>query len=243
MIYRVGTQWNRTASYTNPDSIPHFPAYVEIKRKENPGLSPHACYLLHSLLAGIVAAYPRQSRRGKAARQRNTWWSSYLYNTHLSFYNVFPVEEIKMSRFVLVTGATGFIGAHIVDALLARGIRVRGATRSLEKASMMIQARPQFSHLLEFVQVGDFETQTPEGLEAAVQGVDGIIHTASVSSPSLRVIWLFLNKCIAFHLRYDEQRERTCYPCDKWCCCDFRCCAENIFGQTCRYYFFFRLSP
>ncbi|KAJ5572520.1 hypothetical protein N7450_009504 [Penicillium hetheringtonii] len=84
-----------------------------------------------------------------------------------------------MSRFVLVTGATGFIGAHIVDALLTRGIRVRGATRSLEKANIMIQARPQFSHLLEFVQVGDFETRTPEGLEAAVQGVDGIIHTAS----------------------------------------------------------------
>lgn len=86
-----------------------------------------------------------------------------------------------MSRFILVTGATGFIGAHIVDALLSRGIRVRGATRSLQKADLMINARPQFSHLLEFVQIGDFETRSPEGLVAAVEGVDGIIHTASVS--------------------------------------------------------------
>jgi uncharacterized protein YbjT (DUF2867 family) len=86
-----------------------------------------------------------------------------------------------MSRFVLVTGATGFIGAHIVDALLSRGIRVRGATRSLEKADLMIKARPQFSHLLEFVQIGDFETRNPEGLVAAIEGIDGIIHTASVN--------------------------------------------------------------
>ncbi|CAI7668044.1 unnamed protein product [Penicillium pancosmium] len=84
-----------------------------------------------------------------------------------------------MSRFVLVTGATGFIGAHIVDVLLSRGIRVRGATRSRQKADLMIKARPQFSHLLEFVQIGDFETRSPEGLVAAVEGVDGIIHTAS----------------------------------------------------------------
>lgn len=86
-----------------------------------------------------------------------------------------------MSRSILVTGATGFIGAHIVDVLLSRGIRVRGTTRSREKADLMIKARPQFSHLLEFVQIGDFKSSTPEGLAAAVKGVDGIIHTASVS--------------------------------------------------------------
>ncbi|CEN62928.1 Putative 3-beta hydroxysteroid dehydrogenase/isomerase family protein (AFU_orthologue; AFUA_3G02250) [Aspergillus calidoustus] len=82
--------------------------------------------------------------------------------------------EIKT---VLVTGATGFIGAHIVDALLARGLRVRGATRSPAKGAAMLTARPQQKDRLEFVQIDDFER--PGGLEEAVRGVDGVIHTAS----------------------------------------------------------------
>ena len=86
-----------------------------------------------------------------------------------------------MTKLILVTGATGFIGAHIVDALLSRGLRVRGATRSLEKGNAMIQARPQYAKQLEFVQIDDFEK--PGGLIEAVQGVDGVIHTASVSEP------------------------------------------------------------
>ncbi|KAL4909702.1 hypothetical protein BDW74DRAFT_186216 [Aspergillus multicolor] len=80
-------------------------------------------------------------------------------------------------NFVLVTGATGFIGAHIVDALLARGLRVRGATRSMAKGEAMIAARPQYKHKLEFVQINDFEN--PGGLAEVVSGVDGIVHTAS----------------------------------------------------------------
>ncbi|KAL4914893.1 hypothetical protein BDW62DRAFT_213068 [Aspergillus aurantiobrunneus] len=80
-------------------------------------------------------------------------------------------------KFVLVTGATGFIGAHIVDALLTRGLRVRGTTRSLAKGEAMMKARPQYKDQLEFVQINDFEH--PGGLIDAVKGVDGIIHTAS----------------------------------------------------------------
>lgn len=77
-----------------------------------------------------------------------------------------------------MTGSTGFIGAHVVDTLLARGLRVRGATRSLAKGDEMIQARPQYADKLEFVQIQDFEN--PGGLTGAVKGVDAIIHVASV---------------------------------------------------------------
>jgi nucleoside-diphosphate-sugar epimerase len=92
--------------------------------------------------------------------------------------------EIKT---VLVTGATGFIGAHIVDALLARGLRVRGATRSPAKGAAMLTARPQHKDRLEFVQIDDFER--PGGLEEAVRGVDGVIHTASVRSLNIPFIY------------------------------------------------------
>ncbi|WYZ44873.1 hypothetical protein EsH8_VIII_000189 [Colletotrichum jinshuiense] len=80
-------------------------------------------------------------------------------------------------KYVLVTGATGFIGAHVVDALLSRGIKTRGATRSLAKGDEMKKARPQFDGQLDFVQIEDFEKV---GVFAeAVKDIDAIIHVAS----------------------------------------------------------------
>lgn len=77
-----------------------------------------------------------------------------------------------------MTGATGFIGAHVVDVLLSRGIRVRGATRSLAKGDAMIKARPQYADKLDFVQIEDFEKLGV--FDEAVKDVDGVIHVASV---------------------------------------------------------------
>lgn len=83
-------------------------------------------------------------------------------------------------KYVLVTGATGFIGAHIVDELLSRGIRVRGATRSPAKGQQMLDARPHAKGCLDFVQIQDF-TGSRFNFDEAVKGVDGVIHVASVS--------------------------------------------------------------
>lgn len=81
-------------------------------------------------------------------------------------------------RLVLVTGATGFIGANIVDSLLSRGLRVRGTTRSLKKGELMKQARPQYASQLEFVQIGDISQIG--AFDHVMDGVDAVIHTASV---------------------------------------------------------------
>ncbi|KAJ5220218.1 hypothetical protein N7468_009422 [Penicillium chermesinum] len=48
----------------------------------------------------------------------------------------------------------------------------------------MIKARPQYAGQFDIVQIQDFEN--PGGLTEAVKGVDGIIHTASVSRPANR---------------------------------------------------------
>jgi UDP-glucose 4-epimerase len=78
----------------------------------------------------------------------------------------------------LVTGATGFIGAHVVDVLLSRGLRVRGATRSPSKGEAMIKARPLYANKLDFVRIDDFQIT---GVFAdAVKGIDAVVHVASV---------------------------------------------------------------
>lgn len=79
---------------------------------------------------------------------------------------------------VLVTGATGFIGAHVVDSLLDRGITVRGATRSFSKGEQMRAARPDHASRLEFVQIEDFSKLG--GFDHVMEGVDAVIHVASV---------------------------------------------------------------
>ncbi|KAI1637000.1 dihydroflavonol-4-reductase [Biscogniauxia mediterranea] len=79
--------------------------------------------------------------------------------------------------YVLVTGATGLVGAHVVDNLLRKGIKVRAVARSKRKADLMKAARPQYASLLDFYFIDDLNT--PGVFDDAVKDVDGIIHIAS----------------------------------------------------------------
>lgn len=72
---------------------------------------------------------------------------------------------------VLVTGASGFIGAHVVLELLSRGLSVRAMMRDVSLATMFPK-----NELLEVVKADLFDV---DSLKEAVSGCDDVIHCAA----------------------------------------------------------------
>lgn len=80
---------------------------------------------------------------------------------------------------VLVTGPSGFIGAHVLAALLKAGYRVRGTLRSDRHIPFLQSKYPDATSSgdLSFVIIPDL--QAPHALDDAVSDVDYICHVAS----------------------------------------------------------------
>ncbi|KZF19798.1 putative NAD dependent epimerase/dehydratase [Xylona heveae TC161] len=82
---------------------------------------------------------------------------------------------------VLVTGVNGFVASHVASQLLARGFKVRGTVRDLERTSWVIN-----DTFKTYAERGDFEVVeiqdfTADGVyDNAVKGVSAIAHVASV---------------------------------------------------------------
>jgi UDP-glucuronate 4-epimerase len=93
-----------------------------------------------------------------------------------------------MSGVVLVTGAAGFIGSHVCEALLARGETVAGIDNfdpyysPAEKRANLaaLQAQPGFSFL-------EFDVRNGEGWAPVVAGVDRIVHLAALAGVRVSV--------------------------------------------------------
>jgi len=75
-----------------------------------------------------------------------------------------------MSKNVLVTGATGFIGSNLCRVLLKAGYRVRAFHRPTSSLKLIEDLEVEYA-------IGDV-TQ-PETLGDAMNGVDFVFHTAS----------------------------------------------------------------
>jgi nucleoside-diphosphate-sugar epimerase len=76
----------------------------------------------------------------------------------------------------LVTGGTGFLGAYIIKNLVEKGILVRAIRRS---AKLPFFINPEIFNRVEWVE-GDILDVV--SLEEAMQGVDGVIHSAAFVS-------------------------------------------------------------
>jgi uncharacterized protein YbjT (DUF2867 family) len=72
---------------------------------------------------------------------------------------------------ILVTGATGFVGGHVVHELRGRGLPVRCLVRDIRKASKVASWGCELAE-------GDLTD--PESLRRAVAGVDTVVHLVAI---------------------------------------------------------------
>jgi UDP-glucose 4-epimerase len=110
-------------------------------------------------------------RRPDAGKERSAQPAAPLEPDASHFLPV-TVSGYRMSRF-LVTGGAGFIGSHLVEALLAEGHVVR----VLDDLSNGF--RQNVPRQAEFIE-GD--VTDPEAVDAALEGVNGCFHLAAVAS-------------------------------------------------------------
>ncbi|MEZ5243881.1 MAG: SDR family NAD(P)-dependent oxidoreductase [Acidimicrobiales bacterium] len=82
---------------------------------------------------------------------------------------------------VLVTGATGFVGSHVVRRLLADGHEIRALARTPSKVRPLMFQMGVDTDDIEVV-AGDITDRA--SVRAAVDGCDAVVHTAAVVATS-----------------------------------------------------------
>ena len=87
-----------------------------------------------------------------------------------------PYQLINLSKKILVTGGTGFLGAYLIKELVEKNYTVRATRRK----TILPGYIP--GHIFEKVDWVDGDILDVVSLEGAIEGVDAIIHTAAVVS-------------------------------------------------------------
>lgn len=87
------------------------------------------------------------------------------------------MRSIRSNHKVLVTGANGLLGTHIVHCLLTQGYSVRGLVRDRKKVQLNTSSKN-----LEWVEGNILNKKS---IMSAVQHCDYVIHTAAITNPSI----------------------------------------------------------
>lgn len=81
------------------------------------------------------------------------------------------------SSLIFITGSTGFIGSHVVNAAVAAGYRVRLSIRKPEQAQKVLSRYPDHLSKIETVLIPDLTKA--ESFKNALNDVDFVFHLAS----------------------------------------------------------------
>ena len=79
-------------------------------------------------------------------------------------------------KLIFITGATGYIGSHLVGDVLKAGHRVRLAVRNEERSQLIKDIYPSALNRIEFVFVPDMSQ--PSAYEDVLKGVNYVFHLA-----------------------------------------------------------------
>jgi saccharopine dehydrogenase-like NADP-dependent oxidoreductase len=121
--------------------------------------------------------------------------------------NVLHINKTpETGKTVLITGGSGFVAAHVLNAFLSRGYNVRTTVRNQASAEKIKKSHAKYLPQLSFAIVPD--VAIPGGHDEAVRGVDGV---RSLTSPPQNS--KFIPKCAGHShnlpLSNDRQRQRT----------------------------------
>lgn len=85
------------------------------------------------------------------------------------------------NELVLITGATGFLGMHTIQQLLADGYHVRATVRSLknEDKLKLLWSIEGANGRLELVEMGDLDKIDIDSVKPLLEGVGIVLHLAS----------------------------------------------------------------
>src|SRR5579863_9714933 len=84
------------------------------------------------------------------------------------------LNDQRSIAMILITGATGYIGRHLVARLVAQGERPRCLVRNKERAERVLPA--------EDVELVEGSTTQADSLGVAMRGVETVVHAAFITA-------------------------------------------------------------
>jgi uncharacterized protein YbjT (DUF2867 family) len=108
---------------------------------------------------------------------------------------------------ILITGANGYIGTHVVDQLLGLGYAVRGTVRTEKPWLNEFFAKKYGPDSFETVLIRSFENQ--DEIESALQGVDGLIHLVRRFARGGQIAFHHIGACVLIPIRYRPRISRS----------------------------------